>query len=357
MTQPRGAQPYAGLRLLAVHAHPDDESSKGAATSAMYAQLGAQVRIATMTGGEAGDILNPALADSPTAQRDIAGLRRREMARAAQLLGAEHDWVGFVDSGLPEGDFDEQVPHGVFWRVPTEVAARPLVNIIRRFRPQVVTTYDEQGGYPHPDHIKNHFVTMAAVAAAADPDDHPELGEAWQVQKVYYNQDLSARKWLTIHEQMLADGVESPFGKLLENYRDRDAKRDTWLSTRVPSGAFAERAEQALLAHATQIDPKGGFFSDVRAAAKRYWPTEEFELALDDTGRPPLQRRDFVEDDLFAGVVRDDGTRVPDGELGRALEAAGFEAPLGRAQRDSADAHGTAAGDSGTAGAAGEERA
>jgi len=96
---------YSGLRLLAVHAHPDDESSKGAATTALYTSLGARVLIATMTGGEAGDILNPALADSPAAERDIAELRRREMANAASILGAEHQWVGFVDSGLPEGDF------------------------------------------------------------------------------------------------------------------------------------------------------------------------------------------------------------------------------------------------------------
>ena len=93
---------YSALRLLAVHAHPDDESSKGAATTALYTSLGAQVLIATMTGGEAGDILNPALADSPAAERDIAELRRREMATAASTLGADHQWVGFVDSGLPD---------------------------------------------------------------------------------------------------------------------------------------------------------------------------------------------------------------------------------------------------------------
>ena len=168
--------PYHGLRLLAVHAHPDDESSKGAATSAKYASLGARVLIATMTGGEAGDILNPALLQSPKASRDIAGLRREEMATAAAALGAEHVWVGHVDSGLPDGDFDNQTPPGCFYRVPDEVAMLPLVHIIRTFRPQVVTTYDELGGYPHPDHIKSHAVTMAAVEAAADAASIPSSG-------------------------------------------------------------------------------------------------------------------------------------------------------------------------------------
>lgn len=304
--------PYHGLRLLAVHAHPDDESSKGAATTAKYTSLGARVLIATMTGGEAGDILNPALLQSPKATRDIAGLRREEMAAAAEALGAEHVWVGHVDSGLPEGDFDSNTPPGCFYRVPVEVAMLPLVHIIRSFRPQVVTTYDELGGYPHPDHIKNHFVTMAAIAAAADADSHPELGEAWRVQKVYYNQDLSAKKWITIHEKMTEAGLESPFADHLEDFKKRDAERVNWLSTRIDCGEFFHARDRALLSHATQIDPEGGFFSASRKAARTYWPTEEFELALDFTGRAPLvPGEEFQETDLFASATFDDGRKVP----------------------------------------------
>ena len=305
--------PYHGLRLLAVHAHPDDESSKGAATTAKYASLGARVLIATMTGGEAGDILNPALLQSPKASRDIAGLRREEMATAAAALGAEHVWVGHVDSGLPDGDFDNQTPPGCFYRVPDEVAMLPLVHIIRTFRPQVVTTYDELGGYPHPDHIKNHAVTMAAVEAAADAASHPELGEPWQVQKIYFNQDLSAKKWITIHEKMLEAGLDSPFADHLEDFKKRDNQRRNWLSTRIDCSEFFSARDRALLSHATQIDPEGGFLSASRKAARTYWPTEEFELALDLTGREPLNRDlDFQETDLFAGVTFDDGRRVPD---------------------------------------------
>ena len=304
--------PYHGLRLLAVHAHPDDESSKGAATSAKYASLGARVLIATMTGGEAGDILNPALLQSPKASRDIAGLRREEMATAAAAIGAEHVWVGHVDSGLPDGDFDNQTPPGCFYRVSDEVAMLPLVHIIRSFRPQVVTTYDELGGYPHPDHIKNHSVTMAAVAAAADPEKNPELGEPWQVEKVYYNQDLSAKKWVTIHNKMVEAGLESPFAEHIENFKKRDAERVNWLSTQIACDEFFSSRDRALLSHATQIDPEGGFFSASRTAARTYWPTEEFELAVDNTGRTPLTPGvDFQETDLFASVTMDDGRKVP----------------------------------------------
>ncbi|MDN5636336.1 mycothiol conjugate amidase Mca [Brevibacterium sandarakinum] len=304
--------PYHGLRLLTVHAHPDDESSKGAATSAKYASLGARVLIASMTGGEAGDILNPALLQSPKATRDIAGLRREEMASAAAALGAEHVWVGHVDSGLPDGDFDNQTPPGCFYRVPDEVAMLPLVHIIRSFRPQVVTTYDELGGYPHPDHIKNHAVTMAAVAAAADPEQNPELGEPWQVEKVYFNQDLSAKKWVTIHEKMTEAGLESPFADHIEDFKKRDAQRVNWLSTTIDCVEFFASRDRALLSHATQIDPEGGFFSASRKAARTYWPTEEFELAVDNTGRTALTPGvDFQETDLFASVTMDDGRKVP----------------------------------------------
>lgn len=315
------AEPYAGLRLLAVHAHPDDESSKGAATSAKYAAMGARIKVATMTGGEAGDILNPALEGSPKAIRDIAGLRREEMAHAARTLGVEHRWIGFVDSGLPDGDPAELTPSGCFYRTPTDVAARPLISVIRAFRPHVVTTYDERGGYPHPDHIKTHEVTMEAVARAAEEGANPELGAPWSVQKVYYNQDLSAKKWITIHERMLADGLESPFEKRIRWFAERDAERHTWLTTTIPCAEFFDVRDRALLAHATQIDPNGGFFAEGRAAAHCYWPTEEFELAVDHTAREPLEQgRDFLETDLFAAVVDDDGDRVPDDLMPTTLE-------------------------------------
>ncbi|GAA4516122.1 mycothiol conjugate amidase Mca [Brevibacterium yomogidense] len=313
--------PYEGLRLLAIHAHPDDEASKGAATSAKYAALGARVMVITMTGGEAGDILNPALEGSPAAVRDIAGLRRDEMATAARTLGVEHVWAGYVDSGLPDGDPDELTPRGSFYRVPIEVSARTLVSAIRRFRPHVATTYDELGGYPHPDHIRTHDVSMVALEQAAQAGTNPELGAPWRVQKVYYNQDLSARKFLAIHHLIEEEGGESPFEEQLEWFSKREAERHTWLTARVPSGEFFPVRDRALIAHATQIDPNGGFFVGSRAAARRHWLTEEFELASDHTGRPELDRsQDFHETDLFAGVTDDDGDVVPDDLMPTNLE-------------------------------------
>src|SRR4051794_31768966 len=153
------------LRLMAVHAHPDDESSKGAATMARYADEGARVLVVTLTGGERGDILNPAM-DLPEVHGRIHEIRIDEMARAAEVLGVEQLWLGFVDSGLPEGDPPPPLPEGCFALEPVEVAAEPLVRLVRGFKPHVMTTYDENGGYPHPPPNICHKVRVAAVRAA-----------------------------------------------------------------------------------------------------------------------------------------------------------------------------------------------
>src|SRR3954470_7269159 len=173
------------LRLMAVHAHPDDESSKGAATMARYADEGARVLVVTLTGGERGDILNPAM-DLPEVHGRIHEIRIDEMAKAAEVLGVEQLWLGFVDSGLPEGDPLPPLPEGCFALVPLAEAAAPLVALIRRFKPQVITTYDERGGYPHPDHIKTHEISVYAFEAAADYRLFPDAGEPWGVGKLYY---------------------------------------------------------------------------------------------------------------------------------------------------------------------------
>ena len=214
-----------GLRLLAVHAHPDDESSKGAATMARYVAEGARVLVATCTGGERGDILNPALEGGPrTAARHARvppprdGPRRRRARRRAP-------WLGFVDSGLPEGDPLPPLPEGCFALEPLETAAAPLVRVMREFRPHVVTTYDENGGYPHPDHIMCHKVTVEAFDAAADPDRYPGTGEPWQPLKLYYDRGFSRERIEAFHAAMLAAGLESPFAEWLERWRRRRASR------------------------------------------------------------------------------------------------------------------------------------
>src|SRR5690349_6310649 len=164
---------------MAVHAHPDDESSKGAATMARYVREGVQVLVITCTGGERGDILNPAM-DRPEIKANLAEVRMEEMAKAREILGVEQEWLGFVDSGLPEGDPPPPLPEGCFAVQDLEVASEPLVRAVREFRPHVILTYDENGGYPHPDHIMTHKVSMEAFEAAGDPDRYPGTGEPWQ---------------------------------------------------------------------------------------------------------------------------------------------------------------------------------
>ena len=178
---------------MCVHAHPDDESSKGAATMARYVDAGHEVLVVSCTGGERGDILNPNLKDDPHILRDLAQVRRDEMRAAQEILGVQHTWLGFVDSGLPEGDPLPPLPQGCFALEPLEITTEALVEEIRRFRPHVITTYDEEGGYPHPDHIMCHDVTVAAFRAAGDPAAYPHAGPAWQPLKLYYNASFSRR--------------------------------------------------------------------------------------------------------------------------------------------------------------------
>jgi mycothiol S-conjugate amidase len=290
-----------GLRLMAVHAHPDDESSKGAATMAKYVREGAGVLVATMTGGERGDILNPAM-DRPEVKANLPAIRREEMARAREILGVEQRFMGFVDSGLPEGDPKPPLPEGSFALTPLEVAAKPLVQAVREFRPHVILTYDENGGYPHPDHVMTHKVAVEAFEAAADPDRYPGTGEPWQPLKMYYFVTFHQEKYVALHEEMLRRDMDSPYVKIFEEREERLRKRaemglrDYEITTKVNAADYFEIRDQALLAHATQIDPNSSWFAcpiDVQRAA---WPTEDYHLArsLVDTELP--------EDDLFAGV-------------------------------------------------------
>ena len=169
--------PRAGLRLMHVHAHPDDESSKGAATTAKYVAEGVDVHVVTCTGGERGSILNPKM-DRPDILDNISEVRRQEMERARDILGVRQDWLGFVDSGWPEGDPKPPLPEGCFALLPVEEAAAPLVRLMREFRPHVVTTYDERGGYPHPDHVMCHRVQRGGVRGGGRPGALPGGGRA-----------------------------------------------------------------------------------------------------------------------------------------------------------------------------------
>ncbi len=281
-----------GLRLMAIHAHPDDESSKGAATTAKYVADGARVLVVSCTGGERGDILNPKLADNPDIVRDVAQVRRNEMAAAAAALGVEHTWLGFVDSGLPEGDPLPPLPEGCFALEPLEVTTEALVRVIRDFRPHVITTYDENGGYPHPDHVMTHTVSMSAFQAAGDPQAYPHAGQPWQPQKVYYTM-FSPERLKNLHQAMLDEGLESPFAEWIERMGDRPERA---IHTHVPCADYFGDRDAALLAHATQVDPDGMWFAIPMDIQHRVHPTEDFELAQS------LVSVDLPEDDLFAGL-------------------------------------------------------
>ncbi|CDO06828.1 mycothiol conjugate amidase Mca [Mycolicibacterium cosmeticum] len=283
------------LRLMAVHAHPDDESSKGAATTAKYAAEGVRVMVVTLTGGERGDILNPAM-DLPEVHGRIAEVRRDEMAKAAEILGVEHHWLGFVDSGLPEGDPLPPLPEGCFALVPLAEPVERLVRVIREFRPHVLTTYDENGGYPHPDHIRCHEVSVAAYEAAADYLRFPDAGEPWAVSKLYYNHGFLRRRMQMLQDEFTKHGRTGPFTKWLEHWDPEFDVFEGRVTTRVECAEYFSQRDDALRAHATQIDPNGDFFHAPIEWQQRLWPTEEFELAR---SRVPVQ---LPETDLFAGI-------------------------------------------------------
>jgi mycothiol S-conjugate amidase len=251
--------------------------------------------VVTLTGGERGDILNPAM-DTPEVRDRIGYIRRDEMARAAEILGVEHRWLGYVDSGLPDGDPAPPLPEGCFATVPLEEPVARLVALIREFRPHVMTTYDENGGYPHPDHIRCHQVSVAAFEAAADHALHPEAGPAWAVSKLYYNHGFLRKRMQLLQDEFARNGMEGPFAKWLENWDPQEDPHVNRVTTRVHcAGHFAQR-DDALRAHATQIDPDGFFFATPLEWQQRLWPTEEFELAR---SRVPAV---LPEDDLFAGI-------------------------------------------------------
>ena len=293
---PTGSEP---LRLMAVHAHPDDESSKGAATMARYVKEGVEVLVCTLTGGERGDILNPAM-ERPEVRADLPAIRRAEMDAAREILGVRQQFLGFVDSGLPEGDPLPPLPAGCFALEPLESATRPLVQAVREFRPHVMVTYDENGGYPHPDHIKCHQVSVEAFEAAADPDRYPDCGEPWQPLKLYYHLTFHRARIMALHQAMLDLGLESPYADRIAEWMTDDSddkgRPAHEITTRVQCGDYFEIRNRALIAHATQVDPEGGWFAVPAEAQRAAWPTEDYHLArsLVDAGLP--------EDDLFAGI-------------------------------------------------------
>ena len=284
-----------GLRLMAIHAHPDDESSKGAATMAKYAAEGNRVRVVTCTDGRRGDVLNPAM-DRPGVLDNILDVRREEMARAAAALGVEHVWLGYEDSGLPEGDPLPPLPEGSFAVQDPEDVAVKIVEQIREFRPHVIITYDENGGDPHPDHLMVHTVSMLAWERAGDPDFAPEAGAPWTPLKLYYSHGFILQRMKLLQERLIQRGQKSPYELMIKRWEENEGDVFDRVTTQVECAAYFQQRADALTAHATQIDPAGAFLASPVEDQQEVWPTEEFELAASrvETTLP--------EADLFAGI-------------------------------------------------------
>ena len=289
-------------RILLVHAHPDDETIGTGALMARYADAGVGVTLVTCTLGEEGEILVPGLEHLASDKEDRLGEHRlTELGEAMRILGVE-DWrlLGgpgtYRDSGMagtPPNDRE-----GAFWRSDLLEAATHLVAVIRDVRPQVVVTYDDFGGYGHPDHIQAHRVTMYAVSLAAAATFRPDLGEAWDVAKLY---------WTAFPRSIVREGIErlraagetTGFAEV-----DPDdipfAIDDALVTTAVHAPEWLDRKLDALRAHATQVTVDGGFFALADNVGAEAFGTEYFRLVrgaaagpFDDGGR---------ETDLFAGL-------------------------------------------------------
>jgi mycothiol S-conjugate amidase len=288
--------------LLTVHAHPDDEASKGAGTVARYHAEGVHTVLVCCTDGAEGEILNPAL-DTPEVRADLVGVRRQELARATEVIGYDEVvMLGYRDSGMAGSEANANPD--CFAAAPLDEATGRLVAIIRRTRPQAMVIYgDDQSGYPHPDHLRVHEAGLAAFRAAGDPTRYPEAGAAYQPAKLYYTVHSAAR-FRAIHEKFEELGLESPFD---DEWRSRwDQMPEDVPTTRIDISAYTDVRRLALLAHATQVDPTSKFWFGLPPEVMgTIHPQDDYRLALvgqaDGTVTEP-EWDGTVEADLFAGI-------------------------------------------------------
>ncbi len=295
-------------RLLLVHAHPDDESIGTGATMARYVAEGRGVTLVTCTLGEEGEILVPDLAHLAPDQDDGLGTHRiGELAQAMKALGVtDHRFLGgagrFRDSGMEWDETGhakpkEPVREDAFWRADLTEAADLLVEVIREVQPQVMATYDQFGGYGHPDHVMAHRVAMYAAALAAVPSYRADLGEPWEIAKIYWT-TMSASRIRRGRDLMAEMGVENPFEDMDPDTMNLFSEDDA-IACQVDGTAFIEQKMDALKAHATQITTDGPFFALSNNVGGEAWGYEDFRIAK---GTPAPQPGQMWEDDLFAGL-------------------------------------------------------
>jgi mycothiol S-conjugate amidase len=295
------------LRLVSVHAHPDDEASKGAGTVARYAAEGIRSALVCCTGGEEGDILNPA-ADTPVIRADLRAVREAELRASVDAIGyAALYLLGYRDSGMPDTDANARADN--FANAPLDEAVGRLVAVIRRERPQVVVTYgDEQSFYKHPDHLRVHEISGPAFDAAGDPDRFPDAGEPWQPSKLYYS-GFSFRRIRALHEVYERMGEESPYAERITQLAAAGDLEIAPPTTFVDVGDFLAQRRNALLAHRTQIDPDSHWMRVPDDLLRETFPWEEYVLArtlvraTDDSDEAP-------ETDLFAGLRASEAVEV-----------------------------------------------
>jgi mycothiol S-conjugate amidase len=278
--------------MMTIHAHPDDESSKGAGSVALYSDAGIKATLVCCTGGEEGDILNPAM-DLPEVRENIGAVRRKELAKAAKIIGyRDVHYLGYRDSGMPESEANNNPD--CFANAPLDEAVERLVRIIREEKPHVIVTYpDDQQGYQHPDHLKVFDISIPAWEAAGDPTKFLQSGDPWTPLKLYYT-TWSRARIEALHAMFKKLELESPFN---DAWFDRPSQ-DHRITTKINVSDHSQRRTDALLAHATQVDPESPFWfglpSDKSAEA---YPWDDYILAFNRAG--PISE----ETDLFEGIT------------------------------------------------------
>jgi N-acetyl-1-D-myo-inositol-2-amino-2-deoxy-alpha-D-glucopyranoside deacetylase len=290
-------------RLLLVHAHPDDESITTGATMARYAAQGAHVALVTCTRGEEGEVIPPELAHLASDREDRLGpYRATELAAAMRELGVtDHRFLGgpgrFRDSGMM-GTVQNRHPDA-FWSADVDDAAAPLADVIRELRPQVLVTYDANGGYGHPDHIQAHRVALRAAELAAGPGRAPEgHGAPHIIQKVYFNR-VPRSVAQEGFARLTAELDRLPFGAAATVDDVPGVTDDKAVTTEIDGTGFAAAKAAAMRAHATQIRVSAPWFALSNHLAQPLFPVEYYELVRGGEG----PRRTVRETDLFEGVT------------------------------------------------------